>query len=91
MRNIRISEGEYYHIFNRGMSKQIIFLDKNDHLRFLFLVLFFQSPMNFPNIHRMSKDFVQHSVLNIDKQKSRYFKKRGHRQPYTKVKILAVK
>jgi len=25
------------------------------------------------------------------KQKSRYFKKRGHRQPYTKVKILAVK
>ena len=25
------------------------------------------------------------------KQKSRYFKKRGHRQPYTKVKIISVK
>jgi len=24
------------------------------------------------------------------KQKSRYFKKRGHRQPYTKVKITAL-
>ncbi|MCX6755686.1 MAG: transposase [Candidatus Nomurabacteria bacterium] len=68
MRNIQISVGEYYHILNRGVNKQIIFHDKNDYSRFLFLILYFQSPVNFQNIGRISKDiFVQHSVLNIDK------------------------
>jgi len=67
MRNIRISPGEYYHIFNRGSNKQVIFRDKSDRFRFLFLILYFQSNVTFVNIHRASKDFtqgVQHSVLN---------------------------
>jgi putative transposase len=69
MRNIKISPGEHYHVFNRGMSKQLIFHDQNDRARFLFLILCFQSPMNFTNtnINRISK-FVQHRVLHIDKK-----------------------
>ena len=68
MRNIKIAPGEYYHIFNRGMAKQKIFLDKRDWIRFLFLILHFQSPITFQNIHRPTKNFVQHSVFNIDKE-----------------------
>ncbi|MEI7709179.1 MAG: transposase [bacterium] len=68
MRNIKIAPGEYYHIFNRGTRKQAIFHDANDWFRFLFLILYFQSPVIFPNISRLSKQLVQPSVLNIDKE-----------------------
>jgi putative transposase len=65
MRNIKIAPGEYYHIFNRGMSKQLIFHDEKDRVRFLFLILYFQSPVLIQNIGRSLKLFVQHSVFNI--------------------------
>lgn len=32
------SEGEYYHIYNRGVDKRDIFLDNEDYRRFLFLL-----------------------------------------------------
>jgi putative transposase len=34
IRNIKFEIGEFYHLYNRGNSKQEIFLDKNDYLRF---------------------------------------------------------
>jgi putative transposase len=37
-RKIIFSEGEYYHIYNRGVEKRIIFLDKADYERFLILL-----------------------------------------------------
>ena len=37
-RNIEISIGEFYHLYNRGVEKRKIFLDENDHLRFLALL-----------------------------------------------------
>lgn len=43
MRKTPIAKGEYYHIFNRGNNKQTIFLDKRDKVRFLFLIIYFQS------------------------------------------------
>ncbi len=68
MRNIKIAPGEYYHVFNRGMSKQTIFHDNRDRVRFLFLILYFQSPLILQNIGRSIKSFVQHSVFNIDQE-----------------------
>ena len=68
MRNIKIAPGEYYHIFNRGMSKQLIFQNNSDRARFLFLILYFQSPVILLNISRPVKSFVKHSVFNTDKQ-----------------------
>ena len=68
MRNIKIAPGEYYHIFNRGMAKQKIFLDKRDWIRFLFLILHFQSPITFINIGRPVKQYVKHSVFNVSKE-----------------------
>ena len=66
MRNISVSPGEYYHIFNRGVNKQSIFLDDFDKVRFLFLVLFFQSSITFPQIGRVISSYVKHSVFDID-------------------------
>ncbi|MBX4206446.1 transposase [Candidatus Parcubacteria bacterium] len=67
MRNIKISPGEYYHICNRGINKQIIFHDHHDYLRFLFLILYFQSPIKFDHLNRIIKTFSeivgQHRVL----------------------------
>lgn len=66
MRNIKIAPGEYYHIFNRGVNKQLIFHEAIDWARFLFLILYFQSPVTFQNIGRPTKEFVKHSVFNIN-------------------------
>lgn len=70
MRNIKIAPGEYYHVFNRGVNKQLIFHDNMDWARFLFLILHFQSPVVLYNIGRPVKLFVKHRVFNIkEKQK----------------------
>jgi len=65
MRKTRITIGEYYHIYNRGNDKQNIFLDARDWIRFLFLILYFQSPVVFYNISRPVSNFVRHRVFNI--------------------------
>lgn len=38
IRKVKLVSGEYYHIYNRGNSKQKIFLDKEDYLRFVALL-----------------------------------------------------
>lgn len=38
-RNLVFSENEYYHLYNRGVEKRKIFLDRGDYERFVFLLL----------------------------------------------------
>jgi len=38
IRKVKLVPGEYYHIYNRGNSKQKIFIDKEDYLRFIGLL-----------------------------------------------------
>jgi len=38
IRKVKLVSGEYYHIYNRGNSKQKIFHDEEDHLRFIALL-----------------------------------------------------
>jgi len=38
MRKIRFIEGQYYHIYNRGVEKRDIFMDRCDYERFLYLL-----------------------------------------------------
>ena len=38
IRKIKFAEGEYYHIYSRGVDKRIIFIDKYDYDRFLLLL-----------------------------------------------------
>lgn len=66
MRNIEISVDEHYHVYNRGAHKQIIFHDRADYVRFLFLILFLQSPLVFDRISRAVHRFVKHRVFDID-------------------------
>ncbi|MFZ2484746.1 MAG: transposase [Minisyncoccia bacterium] len=68
MRRFGIAPGEHYHICNRGVNKQVIFHDRGDYDRFLFLILYFQSPINFSQIGRVIKEFVKHRVLDISEE-----------------------
>jgi len=67
MRIVRIAPGEYYHICNRAVNKQTIFHDTRDYFRFLFLILYFQSPIVFQQLGRLVKDFVLSRALDIHK------------------------
>ena len=72
MRILKITPGEHYHIFNRAVNKRIIFHDTRDYIRFLFLILHFQSAIKVSHLNRAVKEFAkslgQHSVLTIDKR-----------------------
>lgn len=63
---IRQAPEEYYHIYNRGMQKQIVFRNDSDRFRFLFLLLVLQSDVQVKNVSREIKQSVQHSMLHID-------------------------
>lgn len=48
MRDIEIAEGEYYHIYNRGVDKQVLFRRNKDFERFLLLLYFCNRPERLP-------------------------------------------
>lgn len=47
IRKVNFTNGEYYHIYNRGNSKQVIFQDKHDYSRFLGLLFACNQVNNF--------------------------------------------
>lgn len=63
MRRGEIAEGEYYHVYNRGVDKRRIFLDDRDRWRFMTLLCIFQGNGIVPNLRR-AVSLVQHSMLN---------------------------
>lgn len=66
-RNIFVNE--YYHIYNRGNNKQSVFLDEKDWARFLFLIIYMQSPTMLFNIGQEIPYFIRHRMFNISKKK----------------------
>ena len=51
---ILLEQGGYYHIFNRGVDKRDIFLDKNDYLRFIYnLIVFNKTDSHLRNTDRV--------------------------------------
>src|SRR3989344_1782959 len=65
VRKNSIAPGEYYHILARGVNKQRIFFDDRDFARFLFYVLFFQSPRRVFNIGNRVTDFLKDGDFGI--------------------------
>lgn len=65
MRTTEIVVDEYYHLYNRGVNKQDIFLNERDYLRFLFLILHFQSPTTFFNLEDYINYYIKHRVFNV--------------------------
>jgi len=55
IRKINLVQGEYYHIYNRGNSKQKIFHDKEDYLRFISLLYISNTSESF-NLYDLSRD-----------------------------------
>lgn len=65
MRSIELAVGEYYHLFNRGVNKQNIFLDTRDRTRFLFNILYLQSTRSPLDAGTAVSYFLKHSVFNL--------------------------
>ncbi len=63
MQRTRIAPGEYYHIFNRGVNKQNVFLERADYLRMLFLILLYQASLPIYNIGRQIKNLEKEESL----------------------------
>ena len=67
MRKIKIAPGEYYHIYNRENKRQPIFLDNRDRARFLFLILYFQSPITVHSIGNHITHFLNYILFKFRK------------------------
>ena len=61
----RIGEGEYYHVYNRGVEKRLIFIDDADRWRFITLLMAFQGDVFHSHISRLVS-FVKHRRFDID-------------------------
>jgi putative transposase len=57
--------GELYHVIGRGNNRQTIFKDERDYIRFLFLILYFQSSRTFSQVGRSVSYYVKHQVFDI--------------------------
>ncbi len=68
IRSIQFAPGEFYHICNRGNRKQEIFEDDRDRIRFLFLILYSQSPTTIIRPEGQVNYFVKHHVFKVDQR-----------------------
>lgn len=68
VRKVQFAPGEHYHVYGRGVGKQIIFLDTRDYVRFLFLILYFQSSVVIHNISSIVGGFIKYKVFRISKK-----------------------
>jgi putative transposase len=55
MRRVKFKNGEYYHIFNRGVDKRKIFLDKYDYIRFLTCLREFNTIDSIDSLYRLNQ------------------------------------
>ena len=67
-RKVKFVPGEHYHLYGRGVAKQKLFLDKRDYVRFLFLILYFQSTISIYNISAIVSYFVKHGRFKVAKK-----------------------
>ncbi len=67
-RKDNLAAGEVFHLLSRGNNKQIIFHDNRDYIRFLFTILFFQSPIKFSHLSQYVKYFEKHRKFQVSKK-----------------------
>jgi len=65
MRKLEFQTGEYYHIYNRGVDKRDIFIDKWDYIRFL------QSMREFNQAEPVGSLYVQQELKRKEKLKNK--------------------
>ncbi|MBI2012076.1 transposase [Candidatus Daviesbacteria bacterium] len=66
-RTIPFVDGEYYHLFNRGLQKQIIFNDQRDYKRFIQAFFYYQiqNPKPKLSLYKQSKIFPMDTTKKI--------------------------
>lgn len=66
-RKVKFAEGEYYHIYNRGVDKRKIFLDERDCERFLTLLFLSNSKIRFEISKNPNEDWSFEKCSVIDR------------------------
>ncbi len=66
-RKIKISENEYYHIYNRGVDKRIIFSDVRDYERFVCLLFISNSQNNFELSKHSHDEWSLEKIIKMDR------------------------
>ena len=66
-RKTPLVEGEFFHIYNRGVEKRILFLDVHDYHRFMMLLYLCNSnqPVNIENHFRKGRTFTD--IFSVDR------------------------
>ena len=57
--------GGFYHIYNRGVDKRIVFVDKQDADRFLFLLDILNSSVNIKNLNNLLKGDLDIHIQDV--------------------------
>lgn len=65
MKSDLIFKDSYYHVYNRGNAKQILFYDTADYARFVFLLLHLQSPQSFDQAGRYVKKYLSTNDFGV--------------------------
>ncbi|MDA3840368.1 MAG: transposase [Patescibacteria group bacterium] len=67
MKRTKFQKGEYYHIYNRGVDKREIFLDKYDYLRFLLGIKEFNQLEPIGSIYLKQRNDFSHPMTKNEK------------------------
>ncbi len=67
-RHTDLAPQEHYHLYNRGNNKQEVFHSRDDYIRFLFYVLYLQSPIAFPAVSKQIPSFKKRGEFAISKE-----------------------
>jgi len=71
IRNDILAEDEHYHILGRGNQKQVLYKNQSDYIRFMFLLLYFQSPESFTQIGRHVSFFKKKQDYKVSEEKKK--------------------
>ncbi len=66
-RRVALVPGEFYHIYNRGTEKRIIYMDNADHVRFVEL-LYLSNSSRYVNLRDIHRDYL--SIYEFDRGES---------------------
>ena len=65
MKSDLLLKDSFYHVYNRGISKQTLFYDDADYARFLFLLLHLQSPVSFDQSRRYVHKYLSKKDFSV--------------------------
>ena len=65
MKSDLIFKDNFYHVYNRGNARQVVFYDNADYSRFLFLLLHLQSPVSLDQAGRHVRKYLETNNFGV--------------------------